>query len=196
MPPASQCGTIKARPALGRCQGEKLACAIERFERRVGIVAIDRVQRIIGVYFVDRSKGVVRVDAIDRICRIARIEAVNWIEWILGINGVDGIERIVRPVLIDRIEDVVVALVLLREAWLGACWCDGEEEQPRKDEDNPHGEPPKNEIANVLSLLPAWEQRKRTAKAPSTFPLVLSPHSQSAFLKPRVRAFSVTARLV
>ena len=35
---------------------------------------------------------------------------------IRGINGVDGTERIVRPVLVDRIEDLVIALILLVEA--------------------------------------------------------------------------------
>jgi hypothetical protein len=92
---------------------------IQGFKRRVGIIAIDRVERVVGIYFVDRIEGVVRVDAVDRIGGIAGIDAVDRIEWILGINGVDGIQRVVRPVLIDQIEDVVVAFVLLRETGVG-----------------------------------------------------------------------------
>jgi len=52
----------------------------------------------------ERSVGVV---AIDRITGVIRIYFV------------DGIQRIVNPVLIDRIENVVVALVLVREAGIG-----------------------------------------------------------------------------
>ena len=44
---------------------------------------------------------------------------VDRVEGILGIDGVDGIQRIVRTILIDRVEDVVVALVLLVEARIG-----------------------------------------------------------------------------
>lgn len=56
---------------------------VEGRERGVEIVAIER---IVGIHFVDR------------------------VERILGINGVDGIQGISRTIMIDRIEDVVVAL--------------------------------------------------------------------------------------
>jgi len=99
-------------------------------------------------------------ERIDGIRGIAWIDAVDWVEWILGINGVDGIQGIVRTVLIDRIKDVVVALVLLREARIGEYWCDGERQDQKKDE-NPHGEPPKSQTTSGLSLFSVW----RTAQA-------------------------------
>lgn len=74
---------------------------VERGERRVGIGAIDRVQWVLGIDFVDRIEGVVRVDAVDLV------------EEILEINRDDWIQRSVRTILIDRIADIVVALVFI-----------------------------------------------------------------------------------
>lgn len=111
--------------------------SVERFERRIRVVPIDGVQRIVRVDLVDRIKGVVGIVTIDRICGVPRIDTVNGVERIRGIYRIDRVQGIVRAQLIDRIEDVVVALILLVEAELspgrrGTDEQDGDEEIPHQ----------------------------------------------------------------
>jgi len=89
------------RPIVGRCQGEKLACAIERLERSVRIIPIRWVQRILWVVLV---RGV------------ERIVGAVLIRWVNGIT---------RIIAVRRVEDVVVALILLVEARVGKHQLDG-----------------------------------------------------------------------
>lgn len=105
---------------------------IQGREGRGGIVAIGGVQ------------GILRIVLVRRIERVVGTEPVGWI------HRVPGIETV------RRVEDVVVALVLLVEAGFGECWCDGEEQRQQKEEDDPHGEPPEIKTANAFSLLFAW----------------------------------------
>ena len=140
---------------MGRCQGEQLARAIEWFEWRVGIIPVRRVQWILWV---------VLVGGIERIVGIEPIRWIHWVPWIVAVCRVEGIvwrvslgrvQRIIRRIPTGRVEDIVVALVLLREAWLGKCRCDGEEKRQRKEEYHPHSEPPTSGTTNWPSLLPA-----------------------------------------
>ena len=55
-----------------------------------------------------------------------------------------------------RIEDVVVALIFLREAGFRKRRCDRDEQRQKKKEDKPHGEPPKSGTTSGLSLPPCW----------------------------------------
>ena len=121
---------------MGRCQCEKLARAIERLERSVGIIPIRRVQRILRVVLISRVERVVRVVPIRWVNGITEIIAVRRVEGIVWCVSLGWVQRVVRRILTGRIEDIVVALVLLREAWLGECRCDGEV-QRKKDDDNP-----------------------------------------------------------
>lgn len=59
--------------------------------------------------------------------------------------------------LIERVEDNVVALAFLREAGIAKRRRDGEEQRQEKEKDNPHGEPPVSATASGFSLLPAWK---------------------------------------
>ena len=133
--------------------------AIQRLERRVGIIAIDRVERIVGIDSVDGIKGVVRVEPIDRIRGIARIDTVDGVEGILGIHSIDRIQWVVRTVLIDWIEDIVITLILLVKAGIGQRGS-GEEEET-EEPNHPHGEPPKSEEPIDLPYSQTGCRRKR-----------------------------------
>lgn len=149
---------------MGRCQGEKLACAIERFERRVGIVPIRRIQRILRVVLVGRVERVVGVVPIRWIDGVTRIIAVCRVERIVRRIGLCRVERVIRRILTGRIEDIVVAIVLLREAWFGKRRSG--EEEATEEPDHPHGEPPNSGTTSGLSLLPAGDQRKHRQALP------------------------------
>lgn len=71
---------------------------------------------------VDRIEGVVRIDAVDRIRRISWINTIDGIEWVVRTHRVNRVQRIVGSVLVDRVEDVVVPLVLRVEAGIGRGW--------------------------------------------------------------------------
>ena len=77
--------------------------AVERGEGGVGIVAIGRIQGIIGMVLVGGIEGIIRR------------------------KGLRRIQRIVRRIFTGRIEDIVVALVLLREALLSKGGSDNKE---------------------------------------------------------------------
>ena len=105
---------------------------------------------------VRRIERVVGTEPVGWIHRVPGIEAVRGVEGVVGRVGLCGVQRVVRCISTGRVEDVVVALVLLVEAGFGECWCDGEEQRQQKEEDDPHGEPPEIKTANAFSLLFAW----------------------------------------
>src|SRR5882672_6304177 len=111
-----------ARPASLASAG-----GVQRLEGRGGIIFVEGVQRVLGIELVEGIVGVARVVLVHRI---------------LWIVGVDRIQRIIGKVLVERMKDIVIALVLLRVAGFGKRRCDGEEQQEEKEEDNAHGEPP------------------------------------------------------
>ncbi|MEQ1626454.1 MAG: hypothetical protein ABL965_03590, partial [Nitrospira sp.] len=84
----------------------------------IGIVAVGRVQGIIRVVPVGGIEGIVGRVAIRRIDGVAGIKAVDRVEGIIRREDLRGIQRIVRRIPTGRIEDIVVALVLLREVLL------------------------------------------------------------------------------
>ena len=92
---------------------------IQRREGRRWVEFVDGVQRVLGIELVDGIEGVVRVELVDRICRVAGIILIDGIKRILRIVGIDWIQWIIGTVLIKRVEDVVIACVLLREAGVG-----------------------------------------------------------------------------
>ena len=93
--------------------------AVERGEGGAGIVAIGWIQRIIWMVLVGEIEGIVGSIAIRWIDGVAVIKAVGGVEGIFRRIGLRRIQRIVRRIPAGRIEDVVVALVLLREVLLG-----------------------------------------------------------------------------
>jgi hypothetical protein len=72
---------------MGRCQGENLAHAIERFEWRVGIIPIRPVQRILWVVLIGGIERVIGAVAIRKIDRVTRIIAVRGVKGIVGRVG-------------------------------------------------------------------------------------------------------------
>ena len=56
-------------------------------------------------------KRVVRIELVHRIGGIIRVKPIDGIERIIGIKPLGSIERIIGTVLIDRLEDVVVAFI-------------------------------------------------------------------------------------
>jgi hypothetical protein len=141
--------------------------AIERLERRVGIMPIRRVQRILRVVligWIERDVGVVPIRWVDRITGIEAVRRVEGIVWRLGLCRV---QRIIRYVPTGWIKDIVIALVLFAKAWFGKRRCSGDEQRQKKEEDYPHGEPPTSGTTSGLSLLPAsppGDQHKQVGK--------------------------------
>jgi hypothetical protein len=89
--------TRKTSPSVGRCQGEKLAWAIERFEWRIGIIPIRRVQRILWLVLVggiEWVSGTVAIRWIDRVSRIIAVRRVKRIVWRVGLCGVQGLSGV------------------------------------------------------------------------------------------------------
>ena len=91
------------------------------------------------------------------------------IKRILRVVGGDRIQRIIGTVLIEWVEDIVVALLFVVEAGFGECRCDREEQRQKREEDNTHGDPPKIKTANAFSPFFAW----RTAQAARKWPCQL-----------------------
>src|SRR5512141_861904 len=160
----------KASPSVGRCQGEKLARAIEWLERRVGIKPIRRVQRILRIVFVGGVERVIGTVAIRWIHGVPWIIAVRGVEGIVGRVGLGWVQRVVRCRLTGRGEDIVVALILLGEAGVGECRRDGEEERQQKEDDDPHGEPPTSRTFVQLAYSSTGDERKRGQNVPPSLP--------------------------
>lgn len=95
-----------------------------------------------------RRDGIV---AIGGVHRITGIVVVRGVEGIVGRISLCGVQRVVRCVETGRAEDVVVAFVFLGEAGFGGCRGDGEQQRQQKEEDDPHGEPPKSGTTSRLS---------------------------------------------
>jgi hypothetical protein len=112
-----------------RCQGEKLARAIERFEWRDGIIPIRRVQRILWVELIGWIERIIGVVPIRRVDRITGIETVCRVEGIVGRVGLRRVQRVVRCIPTGRVEDIVVALVFRIEALFGECGSSETDEQ-------------------------------------------------------------------
>ena len=137
---------------------------IQRSKRRSGIIAIGGVH------------GIIRIVQVRRIERVVRTVAIRWIHWITGIIavrrvegivwrvGLCGIQRVVWGILIGWIENIVIALVFLREVRFGNRRCDGEEQRQEKEKDNLHGEPPECGTTSGFSLLPAWRSAQVTVR--------------------------------
>ena len=117
------------------------------------MIFVKGVRRDLGMILVEGNIGVTWVELVARIRRVAGIVRIDGIQRILRIVGVDRIQRTVRSILIARIEDVVVALVLFAETWIGKRG-NGEEEETEKP-DYPHGKPPTSGAAGEKSLLPS-----------------------------------------
>src|SRR5262249_15965750 len=105
-------------------------------------ILVEGIERITWVVLVHRIRGVAGIVLINRVQRILRIV------------GVDRIQRIIGTVLTEGVENIVVALVLLAEAWFGKRWGEGEEQRQNEEEDNAHGDPPESGRASAASLLP------------------------------------------
>ena len=86
---------------------------IQWSERGVGIVAVDGVERIVRIALIHGIERIVGVVCVHRVNRIPRVEPVHGVERVIRRVGLCGIQRIIWPILVDWIEDVVIAFVLL-----------------------------------------------------------------------------------
>jgi len=136
--------------------------AIQRRERHGRVGAIGRAQ---GVVLVELVGGIERV--IGNVASL-RISGVVWIEAGPRVGGIrrrgillGRVQRVVQRILIGRAEDMVIARVLFVEARIGKCWDEGEKQREEQEDNNPHGQPPKNEEPMDLAYSPPEEERKQ-----------------------------------
>ena len=94
--------------------------------------------------------------------RIAGIKAVGRVEGIVGRIGLCGVQGVVRRISTGRIEDVVVALVLLGEARIGKSGRSKEEETAEPY--HPHSESPKAIQPVGSAYSPHGEESNRVRK--------------------------------
>ena len=158
------CGTAGV---VGIAGAEGIVDRVRRERRAVAAVGVTGRIRIIRVRAQLAAKVPLLVIQPRRICGegirrrlIAEGTAVGteWIVQAVRLEGASSPEGIGSGIRIERIRAQLAEIFRM----------DGERQwqQEQKEEDNPHGDPPKSGTTSGLSLIPPGEQRKRARNGP------------------------------